>query len=172
MSEALQTPLKDPATPLLVNPVLLRAGQRGDNVHLLLGQKSRQVLHPGFIEDREIATIDHLNVQFSGRADQGAEPWMQLRRPSRKVQRLDSVVAKNLRNQGDLVIRHHLGPPGACVHMAMAAALIAAVSQIHLEGPEIGSRQFGKDRGGEGLHHGSIHCAELISVAAGRQTAV
>ena len=40
---------------------------------------------------------------------------------------------KDLRNQGQKIRTHHLGAGRACIHMAMGAALVAAVAEIHLQ---------------------------------------
>ena len=58
---------------------------------------------------------------------------MQLRRSPREIQTIDATALKHLRNQIQQIGRHHFGPGRTGVDMAMATALIAAVSEVHLQ---------------------------------------
>ncbi len=40
---------------------------------------------------------------------------------------------KDLRDQPQKIRTHHLGAGRACIHMAMGAALVAAITKIHLQ---------------------------------------
>jgi hypothetical protein len=57
--EALKTPIEDTITALTINVVCGVAGQRCRHGNTLLRQKFSKVSVAGFIQDREIAAVDH-----------------------------------------------------------------------------------------------------------------
>jgi hypothetical protein len=64
-----------------------------------------------------------------------AELRMQLRRAAGDVERRD--VVEKAEHRGDVLRGHHLGARGPGVHMAVHAALVAAIADIELERVEL-----------------------------------
>jgi len=62
---------------------------------------------------------------------------MQLWCSSGEVQHVQIEALQDLGNQIDLTIRHHFRAPGSGIHMAVAAALVAAVAEVDLQGLQL-----------------------------------
>jgi hypothetical protein len=74
---------------------------------------------------------------------------MQLRGSAGEVKTADALTPHHLRDQLHQGIRHHFRSPRSCVHVAVAAALIAAVAEVHLQGAQPAAQQ-GWERLGTG----------------------
>ena len=66
---------------------------------------------------------------------------MQFRSSTSQVQHLELQVLENFGNQSHLIRCHHFGAPWPGIHVAMAAALIAAVAKVDLQGLQLTSEQ-------------------------------
>ena len=107
-------------------------------------QEAGQILLTGLRKDGEIAAIDHLDPQPPGRHHQLPELGMELRRPTGEIQAAEAPGGQHLRNQGQGVSIHRFGAGGPRIHMAVAAGLIAAVAEVHLQGGEGAAAEWGK----------------------------
>ena len=100
----------------------------------LLGQKSGQIALAWFVEDGQVAAIDHLHALLPSCPHQISELGMQFRSASGEIKNPQLQMLQHLRDQSDVAVAHHFRAPRPSIHVAMAAALIAAVAQVHLQG--------------------------------------
>ena len=141
--------LEDSVSPLLIHIGFAVAGQRGDHPHPLIRQKLSQVVLSRFGQDREIAAVDHVDAIGSHLADQRSKSRMQLWGSAGEIKAADALNPHHLRDQLHQGIRHHLRPPRSGIHVTVAAALIAAVAEVHLQGVQPAALQ-GRERLGTG----------------------
>ena len=77
-----------------------------------------------------------MHAEFAGCGDQVAKSGVEFRRSSGEINAFDAVAAAIVEDQVDGFRRHLLTAIGSSVDMAVQAALVAAVSQVHLQGRE------------------------------------
>ena len=97
------------------------------------GEKRRQILLSWFVEDGEVAPINHLHAEAAGGPYQIAKTGMQFRGSTGEVEHLELEMLQHLGNQINVAIGHHFPAPGPCIHVAVTAALIAAVAEVDLK---------------------------------------
>ena len=112
------------------------ARQRGDHRDTLTGQEIGQILLARFRQDREVAAINHLNVETSERSDEVTKTGMQLWSPAGEVHSADAVALNHGGNQCQQRLIHPLRPTWPSIDGAVGAALIAAIAKIQLQGTQ------------------------------------
>jgi len=133
LSQSIEAALVDAITPLPIDIVLAVAGKRRDHGHAMAGKKCGEVLMPWFIEDGEIAAVDHRDSGVAGTGHQSPEAGVKLGGPSGEIEALQSLAMQDAWDQIDQLLRHHFRARGARIHVAMGTALIAAVAEVHLK---------------------------------------
>ncbi len=118
---------------LPVDVVLQVARQRGDDLHRLRGKELGQALLPGLVQHGQVAPVDDVHAERARAQDELPEMRIELRRPAREVQALDARDLEKGEHVGDGLARHRLGAMRAGVHVAVHAALVAAVAEIDLQ---------------------------------------
>ena len=78
-----------------------------------------QVLMPWFIEDGEIAAVDHRDSGVAGTGHSLRKP-LKLGGPSCEIEALQSLAMEDAWDQIDQFLRHHFRARGARIHMAVA----------------------------------------------------
>ena len=135
------------------------ARQRGRHVDAVQGQKVGQILLAGFEQHGEVAAVDHAHAEGACRSRQPAEVGVQLGRAAGDVERGDAARGQHLQHQVDGVGVHRFGARRPGVHMAVQAALVAAVAEIDLQGVEAAPaqrREIGVGEKGQGGVHGGF----------------
>ncbi len=136
--------VEHPLAALAIDVVDRVARQRGDDLDALAGEELREVLLAGLEQDRQVAAVDHLDVEAARLGYQPAEPFVQLRRAAREVERAYVAGPEHVGNPPERVPIHHLGAVRTGVDVAMHAALVAAIAEVDLQGLEDPAPQRGK----------------------------
>ena len=82
----------------------------------MAGKKCGEVLMPWFIEDGEIAAVDHHDSGVAGTGHQSPEAGVQLGGPSGEIEALQSLAMQDAWDQIDQFLRHHFRARGARIH--------------------------------------------------------
>ena len=72
---------------------------------------------------------------------------MEFRCPAGEIQTTDRSMLEHRRDQRHQLRTHHFGPGGTGIDMAVAAALVAAVTEVDLKGGEHPALKGGKRQG-------------------------
>ena len=131
-------------SPLAINVGCQITGQGGHHRDALARQKMGQILLAGLRKDGEVAAIDHLDTQPASRHHQLPELGMELGRPTGEIQAGEAPGCQHLWNQPEGIPIHRFGAGGSRIHMAVAAGLVAAVAEVHLQGGEGAASEWGK----------------------------
>ena len=142
--KTLKAAFKHSIAPLLVDIGGAVTGQGGDHPDPMVGQKLGQGVLSRLRKNREIAAIDHSNPLIPGATHQGTEVRVKFGSPAGEVQTTDRSTLQHGRNQRHQLRAHHFGPGGTGIDVAVAAALIAAIAEIHLKGGESPALQRGE----------------------------
>lgn len=126
----------------------------------------------GLLEDREIATVDHLPPGLPRPPHHCPEVGIELRRATRQIQGMRGrqlEVAQHLRRR---LAVHFLAAVGAGLDMAMDATQIAPIAQIDLDGFECCPAKRRKIRGREQRQRimcgrGARNALSMVSVPPG-----
>ena len=110
----------------------------------LHGQEFGQVFLSGFQQYREIAAVDHAHTQGAGAGDELAKMRIEFRGAAGDVDGLDVPRLQEFDDRGNGFCRHFLGAARAGIDVTVHAALIATVSQIHLQRRKCAAAQAGE----------------------------
>ena len=116
-------------------------------MHPLLGQKGGQPLLALLLEDGEVAAIDHLHPQGPDLAHQAPEQRMEFGGSTGEIEAGELAGLEHGRDERHRGGLHAFGAVRTCRHMAVAAGLVAAVAQVHLQGGENPALEGGKLHG-------------------------
>src|SRR5437870_3577551 len=147
--------LVDAAAALAIDQLGRIAGQRRDDLDARSGEEAREVRLSRLLQDGEVAAVDDMFAKPARARHEAAELGMQLRRAARDIQRLD------LRQECDHVVdhlrRHHLRALRPGIDVAVHAALVAAIAEVHLQDLEAlaphGREAVLAQQGKRGVHY-------------------
>ncbi len=133
--EGCDTAVVDPPAALLLYIFGFVTGQRSDDFDAVLGEEFGGVLLPGFIENREVATVDYAFFQFSCGLNELAKVFVEFWGASRDVQGFNSGTRREQFYESMAVTRREpLSTLGAGLNMAMMASQVAAQPDVDLKG--------------------------------------
>src|SRR5581483_4615509 len=121
------------AAALPVDVFLQIAGQRGDDLHAVAGEKLGETFLAGLFENREIAPIHHFRAEAARLADEVAEMRIELGGAAGYIQRAhdgDAQVVDHRLHRGKV---HRLGAVRAGGYVAVHATLVASVAEVDLQ---------------------------------------
>jgi len=109
------------------------AGHRSDNFDLLGGEEGGEVFLARLRQDGEIASVHDAQAACTRAAHQSPEVRIEFGRPAGDVERADGAAVEHGEHEVGDVARHFLGAVRPGIDVAVHAALIAAVADIHLQ---------------------------------------
>ena len=118
---------------LAVHVVFEIAGQRSDNLNLIVGKKVGEILLPDDFKNGEIAAIHDADVHGACGGYQAAKVRIELRSTAGDVKRGDALSRKERQHRADHLPRHLFGAVRAGTDVTVHAGLIAAIADIDLE---------------------------------------
>ena len=132
------------------------AGQRRDDLDLLVAQEFRQTFLPRLEQDRQVAAIDHAYVERARGCHEPSEVRVQFRGAAGQVERGHRASFEHVDHEVDRVAIHDLGAVRAGVDVAVQAGLVAAVAEVHLQRVERATLQRG-EVGPDEQRQGGVH---------------
>ena len=100
---------------------------------MIVGEKLRQCFLSRFKQNREIAAVNHLDVQRACLLYKRTKILVQLRSAAGKIQRFCASMFERVDHQINRLRIHHLGALWARSDVAMHAGLVALVAKVHLQ---------------------------------------
>src|SRR5258708_2760324 len=98
-------------------------GQRGDDFHSLISQKVCQILETGSLQNRQIATVDHVTTYVSSAFDKPSKTRIHFWRSTGNVEHADIAPLQET-EAGDHRFTIHCFPPRwPGIHMTMPTRL-------------------------------------------------
>ena len=155
--QAFEARIESAFAALPVDVLFQVAGQGGDDLYAMRCQKRGQILEAGLFEDGQVAAVDHTQAARARGDHEAPEIAVQLGGASGQVEGGDLRTGVEKIDGGvHGLIRHFLLSFRPRVYMAVHAALIAAVTQIHLQRFDraaLQARKIGAGKQGQGGVH-------------------
>ena len=133
LAQPVEAGLENAIAALLVDVLFQITGQRGGDFNRVIGEERRQRLVARFVENGQVAAIDHAQPHRPRFADQPAEVRVHLRRPAGQIKRLDRLPAGEVEQHLHGFPAHFLGALRTGRHVTMKARLVAAIAEIGLQ---------------------------------------
>ena len=142
--EALDAALVDAFAALAVDVFLEVTGQGSDDLDPVVGQEPGQILLARLAQDGEVAAIHDVHAERAGTTNEVAKVRVEFGCPAGKVQGFNLAGLEKLDHGVDGSGRHHLLAVRSGIHVAVQAALVAAVAEIDLQGLQLVATDPGK----------------------------
>ena len=131
--EALDRGVENAAAALLVDILARVTRQRGDNLHLVLGEKLGQTLHLREFEHGQVTAIHHVDPATPRLRDQKPELAMEFGRTPGDVEGAHIARIEEVHHLARGLVIHHLLARGPRIHVAVKTGLVAVVTDVHLQ---------------------------------------
>ena len=142
--QSAQRSLEHAPAALGVDIVFQIAGQGRDDLDLLGGEKGREVFLAFDFENGQVAAVHDADPALAGGGHQPAEMRIEFGRAAGDIERRNPLPFEEGDDRVDRLARHFLDAVRSGCDVAMHAGLVAAITDIYLQGVEAAAGEGGK----------------------------